>query len=163
MAVRTSLSLESARVRNCSLFFASACADSSEKAPARRIALLRRPPGGLEFGRAKQFELRHHNGTCRLGGRRRLRRRLQLGRQGSGPGPGIAQAALGQACRAGGTGGPGQVQESDGEAGRKTDDRSEDHEANVTTGCVTNGDACSPCLGCLHRPPSGVVTPEGSR
>ena len=133
--------------------------------PGQEIALLLGPPGGLEFGRAKQFELRHRNGACRFSGGGGLRHRLQLGRQRLGPGPGIAQAALGQPRRAGGAGDPGHVPgNADGETGGEADDHSEDHEANVTTGCVTDGDRLLPPVwGACAARHLGVVSPGPTR
>ena len=156
VAVRTSLSLESARVRNCSLFFANACADSSEKAPARKSRSCSARTRRLDLRRAQQVELRNGDGTGRLGGRRRLRHRLQLGRQRRRLGLRVGETPFGQAGGARGTGQarhvPGQT---DGEAGCEADDHPEDHEANVTTGCVNDGDHPLALARGPHRPRSG--------
>ena len=142
MAVRTSLNLESASVRNCSLFLASASADSSENVPASSSALLARPVAAASASdAATQFELRHGDGAGRLGRCGRLRDRLELRRQCLRLLARVGQAPFGET---GGAGGAGQARHvpgnADGKAGCEPDDHSEDHGANVTMGCVDNGD-----------------------
>ena len=54
--------------------------------------------------------------------------------------------------------------DADGETGGEPDDHSEDHEANVTTGCVNNGDRPLPLLAATTSARDfGVVTQERNR
>ena len=125
------------------------------------IALLLRPARRLDLRRAEQLELGDGDGAGRLGGGGRLRRGLQLRRQLRRPCLRIGEASLGQAGGAGGAGQPRHVPgNADGETGDEPDEHSEDHGANVTTGCVNNGDHLTPCLGCLHGPPGGGRHPR---
>ena len=132
------------------MFFANACADSSENAPGQPVALLLGPARRLLLRRAQQIELGDGDGAGGLGDGRRLRHRLQVGRQRLRRRLRIGQTSLGQTGGAGGAGRACHVPgKADGETGGEADDHSEDHAANVTMGCVDNGDHPLPLRGAL--------------
>ena len=87
----------------------------------------------------------------------------QLGRQRVRLRPGVGQASLGQAGRAGRAAQARQVPgNADGKAGREPDDHSEDHGANVTMGCVSDGDAASLPGARAGTDMSAVVSRDGA-
>ena len=161
MAVRTSFSLESASVRNCSLFFASACADNSEKAPARRS----RSCSARRAASLSDMRSRSSSETATA-------RAVSAAWAASDAGLQLRRQRLGAACasvsRPSASRAAPAVRatramcqaNADGEAGDEADDHSQDHEANVTTGCVNDWDRLLPLLGCRHRPPSGGRQPR---
>ena len=144
-------------MRNCSLFFASACGRQLREGAGEDPALLLRPARGLAFGRAQQLELGDGDCPGRLGHRCCLGRGLQLGCQLPRPRLRISEPALGETGRAGRTVQASHVPgDADGETGREADDHSEDHVANVTMGCVNTGDRLAfPALGAVSSPHVG--------
>ena len=115
---RASLSFVSASARNCSLFLASARADSSANVPASRARSSSARTIASASTLPQQVELGSGDRPGRLRRRRRLRCRLQLRRLLGDDGLCVRQPALGNACCSDQAGAAHQVQ---GNADRQSD------------------------------------------
>ena len=122
------------------------------KGSGQLVALLLGPACGLVLGGTQQLQFRDGDPRAVSAAATRSDAVFDSGRNGSqrrarGHGP------LGQACSAGRAGRARHVPgNADGETGGEPDDHSKDHEANVTTGCVNNGDHPLPLLAATRVP-----------
>ena len=108
-------------------------------------ALLLGPRRRLRRSLPHQLQLVHGDGTPLFCLRGRLDHDRQLGRLLRHGRPRVRQAALGEACRARQAGTARQVPcDADRQPDSETEDHSDDHEANVTMGCVNFGDRSPP-------------------